>query len=88
MKEIVIDCTAIDSRESFHSIFAQALAFPAWYGKNLDALHDCLTAIHAPTRLRLQDWDVAEIRLGDYGARAKTVIATAGFENTDLEIIF
>lgn len=53
MKTITIDCTCIESREHLHAAFAAALSFPEWYGKNLDALHDCLCAITESTRISL-----------------------------------
>lgn len=83
--DITIDCSAIDSRESLHRVFAEALSFPEWYGKNLDALHDCLTEISGT--IRLENWDIAEAKLGRYGLTAKTAIAKAAFENPNLEII-
>ena len=82
---ITIDCSAIHTRQDLHRIFAEALDFPGWYGNNLDALHDCLTSLSGT--IRLTDWDTAEARLGSYGLAAKKVIARAGMENTDLEII-
>ena len=41
--EIYLDGRALDSREALHQALAALLAFPAYYGKNLDALHDILT---------------------------------------------
>ena len=48
---VTIDCSRIQSEEDLHRIFAEALSFPAWYGKNLDALHDCLTVLSGTIRL-------------------------------------
>lgn len=85
MDTIIIDCTKIDSREMLHEVFAKALHFPAWYGKNLDALHDCLTAMTGT--IRLENWDTAENKLGKYGLAAKKTIAQAAFQNPNLLII-
>lgn len=41
----------LDGRTMTHESIAAALQFPAYYGANLDALHDCLTEIGAPTVL-------------------------------------
>ena len=38
-----------------HDALAQAFGFPAYYGRNLDALHDCLTDIAEDTALILQN---------------------------------
>lgn len=49
MKKIVLDLSGAMTREDIHSRFAQRLSFPEWYGKNLDALYDCLTDIREDT---------------------------------------
>lgn len=45
MKNITINCAKIASMGELHDILARELNFPEWYGRNLDALHDCLSAI-------------------------------------------
>ena len=82
---VTIDCTAITSREDLHRTFSEALSFPAWYGNNLDALHDQLTSLSGT--LRLENWELAEERLGKYGLSAKKVILHAALENEDLLVI-
>ena len=84
MEEKIIDCTKIHSQEDLHELFRQILGFPEWYGCNLDALYDCLTEISG--KVRLQDWEVAEERLGAYGRKAKKVIAAAAVQNTELDL--
>lgn len=86
MEEKIIDCTKIHTREDLHKVFREILGFPDWYGSNLDALHDCLTEVSG--KVRLSDWDAAEIRLGDYGKKVKKVIAAAALHNTKLDLIF
>ena len=51
MREITINCAKIASMAEMHDILANELDFPHWYGRNLDALHDCLTALGDDTRL-------------------------------------
>ena len=84
MEEKIIDCTQIHSKEDLHRIFRRILCFPEWYGSNLDALYDCLTEITG--KVRLLDWEVAEDRLGNYGRKARNVIAAAALCNTDLDL--
>lgn len=86
MEEIIIDCSQIRSPEDLHTLFREALGFPKWYGGNLDALYDCLTELSG--RVRLQDWDAAESRLGVYGKKAKKAIAAAAVHNTNLDLYF
>ena len=88
MKRITIDCAAIRTREDLHAALARALAFPGWYGGNLDALHDLLTDIAADTTLRLENWAAAEAALGPYGSRTEKVLAVCALENPSLTIEF
>ena len=57
MKEIMIDCAEATDVKSMHRLLAQALSFPAWYGNNYDALHDCLTDIREDTTVTLLHFD-------------------------------
>ena len=43
-----IDGDRIVDWPSFHSVFAEAFGFPAFYGKNMDAWIDCLTCLDEP----------------------------------------
>ena len=43
MKVVFLDGEKIASMDELHAVFAAALDLPEYYGKNLDALHDCLT---------------------------------------------
>ena len=40
-----------------HDALAQAFGFPAYYGRNLDALHDCLCEIAEDTAIVMTDMD-------------------------------
>jgi len=88
MKEVTLDCRNFVSRSALHSAFAEALFFPAHYGNNLDALHDCLTALSEDTRLTLLHWEAAEESLGRYAATLKRILAHSEAENRNLHIQF
>lgn len=45
---VEFDCFAWADDEDMHEALAETLSFPAYYGKNLDALNDCLTDLHVP----------------------------------------
>ena len=40
---VVIQAERITDWASFHEVFAEALGFPAYYGRNMNAWIDCLT---------------------------------------------
>lgn len=42
------DCSAWGTTEAMHEELADRLEFPDYYGKNLDALNDCLSDIDVP----------------------------------------
>ena len=50
---ILCDFARLGSAEAVYDHLQKELSFPAYFGRNLDALHDCLTDIGAPTRLIL-----------------------------------
>ena len=64
--EVYLDGRALDSREALHQALSALLAFPAYYGKNLDALHDCLTDLSDPVHLTVLHAQALEDALGAY----------------------
>ena len=45
MPVIELDASRILDWESFHDVSAEALGFPAYYGRNLDAWVDCVDSL-------------------------------------------
>lgn len=82
--ETIVDCSAVGSRADLHEIFAEALDFPAYYGKNLDALYDCLTSLSGT--IRLINW--TKNGLGIYAAAVRKVLEAAADRNANLIILF
>ena len=48
MKYVFLDGEKIDSARELHGVFAASLELPDYFGRNMDALHDCLTDIFEP----------------------------------------
>lgn len=42
---ITIDASKIINWKTFHDVFAEALGFPEFYGRNIDAWIDCMTRL-------------------------------------------
>jgi Barstar (barnase inhibitor) len=43
-----VDCSAWVSEDAMHESLLVELSFPAYYGKNLDALNDCISDLDVP----------------------------------------
>lgn len=84
MNEIIIDCTAVHNRTDLHQVFAEALSFPSYYGKNLDALYDCLTAMSAT--IHLLNWE--KNGMGIYASAVRKVLEAAAARNAQLTVLF
>ena len=48
MKYVFLDGEKLRSPAELHMTFADALGLPDYFGRNMDALHDCLTDIFEP----------------------------------------
>ncbi len=48
MTKVAIDCRKIVDEKTLHDVFAHAFGFPKSYGRNMDALIDCLGSLDDP----------------------------------------
>lgn len=80
MLELLLDAQSLHTRAQVHDALAAAFAFPADYGRNLDALYDLLT-VCPPTRLTLRHAEHLVDALGNYGELLLRVLADAAAEN-------
>lgn len=85
MRICILDGEMIRDKEALHDTLAETLDFPDWYGRNLDALHDCLTDITEETVIRIQNESTLAEHLGNYAAALKKVIRTAAQENDRIQ---
>ena len=54
MKNVTIDLTNIQTQRGMHAYIAYVMNFPAYYGRNLDALYDMLAQIGEPTLIMIR----------------------------------
>lgn len=64
--DITLDFININSKEELHSYLQQQLQLSDDYGKNLDALHDCLTERREKYCVRVEHFEHLKMVLGDY----------------------
>ncbi len=84
MRTYTIDCTEISGPRDFHKTLSREMDFPEWYGSNLDALHDLLTAISQDTELHLPHFDT----LPPFARGFRRVMEDAAEENPHFRPIF
>lgn len=78
---LIIDGTLIQNREALHDLLSRELQLPEWYGRNLDALQDCLTDRRQPVDIILLHQETLMENLGMYGAMFRKVLLDAAREN-------
>lgn len=76
-----LDGRKIKDRAMLHDTLAELLHFPDWYGRNLDALYDCLTDIQEEMELQILYRNAMEEHLGEYADFLINVIGMASKEN-------
>ena len=63
MKSVILDAKKMLEKENMHEYFAKKFDLPEYYGKNLDALFDCLCEIKEPTLIKLKNENALEAGL-------------------------
>ena len=85
--ELIIDGSALPEAAAVHDLFTRALDLPEWYGRNLDALFDCLTDCPEALTVRLLHRDRLEDRLGRRGQGLTRLLRRAAAENPRLTLL-
>ena len=89
MDTIIIDGAAMTTRDAAHSHLALRLGLPDYYGRNLDALYDILSAdLPESTRLVVYRREALAQNLGAYSAALLGALVEAGRENPHLQVVF
>ena len=86
MKTCVLDGNLIQNKETLHEILAEHLALPKWYGKNLDALYDCLTDLSEDTEIEIVHETVLIEHLGGYSKGFFRMLQDAADENEHIKL--
>lgn len=87
MKHIILDCTQMTTRQSAHDYLAKMLGLPKHYGRNLDALYDCLTERGEPICLELIHTGALK-DLGQYEQALWKALSDAAAVNPALTLAF
>lgn len=86
MKSIILDGRILADYEKAHDYLKEELGLPEYYGKNLDALYDCLTEMQ-DTEIQITEISKAvEQEESFYFKRMLRVFREAAEENENIKI--
>lgn len=77
----IFDGAQMTERTRIHDTLAQELCFPEYYGRNLDALYDLLTAYPAPLTIILRNKN----KLQGYALRTLDTMIDAAKNNPQIK---
>lgn len=90
MKKIELNLNIPSSKEELHEYLMEMFDFPDYYGKNLDALYDCLTDIDEPTAIGIHkpysEYTEADDELFIYAEQVVDTFCEAEDENDNLAV--
>ena len=84
METVRLNGARLCRREEAMELLDRTLALPEWWGRNLDALYDCLTEPGCRVRLVLEDREAMEG--APFGRLLLRVLEDAAAENPRLEL--
>jgi len=82
--EILLDGALMTDRAALHDQLAEKFAFPAYYGRNLDALYDLLTAYPQQVSVTLIHPKLLQDNLGRYGIAFLRTLEDAARSNSNI----
>ena len=81
MNAIHLYAEKMTDRAAMHDHLAEAFSFPAWYGRNLDALWDVLSTWSAPLCIEVTHTELLKRHLADYADALLELLHDARREN-------
>ena len=88
IKRIHLDARRMKDRQAVYDYFSEVFDFPEYFGKNLDALYDCLSEVSEPTEIEITQNNYAQITHDAFARRVWRVIQQACKENPYLHCVY
>ena len=86
--DYILHGNTMTSKEAAQHHIAETFQFPDWYGGNLDALFDLLTAWTEPIVITLLNGEQMDAALGTYAIVLRRVFADAAAQNPNIILTF
>ena len=87
MNIVVLDGRKMTDRETAHLYLQKKLDLPDYYGKNLDALYDCLTETGRPVQIIVSYVAEMQDNLRRYADSLLNTLEAAGEKNPNVSVI-
>lgn len=85
MRECIIHGDRVTGWDALYDQLSADLTLPEWFGRNLDALYDCLTDLNK-SQITVYHWQDLADRLGKKAAVLRQMLTDAGLENPFLTV--
>ena len=87
MEIIILDGRKMTAFDDLHDYLKKVMRFPAYYGRNLDALADCLSELGPHVTVILSDTETMKAGLGVYGERLLRVFCDMSSERNSFNFV-
>lgn len=87
MRHLTLNCAGIADKAGLHDALSAVLSLPDYYGRNLDALFDCLTDLREDLCLTVEALPALQDRLGGYAEGLLQVLHDSSLRNPHLVIL-
>ena len=88
MKTIILNGLDIISMSDIHNIFSEELNFPEYYGRNLDALYDCLSEVTEEVEIVIKEREELSENLGISFDRLCNLLVDISEEYDNISVSF